>query len=110
MSEPKPKCVCGLCAKGISETETCYAGGINKCLKDGRYTKFDLKQCEPDKPLTWIDALVEYWHTHETGNTLCEFLGLTEDEYNNYLKSDDRNLKIILQNEDEKVSKPKKDV
>ena len=28
-----------------------------------------------------IDDKIEYWHTHETGNGLREFLGMTEQEY-----------------------------
>ena len=28
-----------------------------------------------------IDVKIEYWHTHETGNSLREFLGMTEQEY-----------------------------
>ena len=28
-----------------------------------------------------IDDKIEYWHTHETGNSLREFLGMTEQEY-----------------------------
>ena len=28
-----------------------------------------------------IDDKIEYWHTHETGNSLIEFLGMTEQEY-----------------------------
>ena len=28
-----------------------------------------------------IDEKIEYWHTHETGNNLREFLGMTEKEY-----------------------------
>ena len=28
-----------------------------------------------------IDEKIEYWHTHETGNSLREFLGMTEEQY-----------------------------
>ena len=28
-----------------------------------------------------IDDKIEYWHTHETGNSLREFLRMTEQEY-----------------------------
>lgn len=31
-----------------------------------------------------IDDKIEYWHTHETGNSLREFLGMTEQEYLNF--------------------------
>ena len=33
-----------------------------------------------------LDDYIEYWHTHETGNTLQEFLGLTDYEYEIYIK------------------------
>ncbi len=41
---------------------------IDACL-DAEATLFDL------------DDYVEYWHTHETGNSLREFLGMTPYEY-----------------------------
>ena len=28
-----------------------------------------------------IDDKIEYWHTHDTGNSLREFLGMSEQEY-----------------------------
>ena len=28
-----------------------------------------------------IDDKIEYWHTHETENSLREFLGMTKQEY-----------------------------
>ena len=28
-----------------------------------------------------VDDKIEYWHNHETGNSLIEFLGMTEQEY-----------------------------
>ena len=33
-----------------------------------------------------IDDLIEYWHTHETGNSLPEFLGMTDSEYEDFVK------------------------
>lgn len=32
-----------------------------------------------------LDDLVEYWHTHETGKELKEFLHLTDEEYQNLI-------------------------
>lgn len=32
-----------------------------------------------------LDDLVEYWHTHETGKELKEFLHLTDEEYQKYI-------------------------
>lgn len=34
-----------------------------------------------------LDAYIEFWHTHDTGNKLHEFLGLTSEEYARWLKS-----------------------
>lgn len=60
-----------------------------------------------------IDSYIEYWHTHNTGNTLREFLGLTESEYNEYLKSDDtvlndfiiqRKVELIINSLDEQIT------
>ena len=52
MSELKPRMVCDLCRKGDGDN-LCYAGGVDKCLKDGRYTKFELHRVQPaNEPLT----------------------------------------------------------
>ena len=34
-----------------------------------------------------MDEKVEYWHTHDTGDTLREFLGMSQDEYDAWLVS-----------------------
>ena len=39
--------------------------------------------------LTYDDK-IEYWHTHETGNSLREFLGMTEEEYLDFVLGKDR--------------------
>lgn len=49
-----------------------------------------------DATLSELDSYVEYWHTHETGNSLQAFLGLTDFEYEQYVKSSDAILKDIL--------------
>ena len=36
-----------------------------------------------------IEDFIEYWHTHETGNSLREFLGMTKEEYTNLLKGEE---------------------
>ena len=37
-----------------------------------------------------LEARVEYWHTHETDNSLREFLGISQKEYQLWLaKGDD---------------------
>ena len=37
-----------------------------------------------------IDNYVEYWHTHDTGNSLEDFLGFTNDEYNRLITGDNQ--------------------
>lgn len=34
-----------------------------------------------------LDKYIEYWHTHKTGKTLQEFLGMTDFEYERWGKS-----------------------
>ena len=43
-----------------------------------------------------IDDYVEYWHTHDTGNSLQDFLGMTKDEFVAWVKNDNRMLPMIL--------------
>lgn len=33
-----------------------------------------------------VDDFVEYWHTHETSNSLRDLLGMTKEEYTDWLK------------------------
>lgn len=54
-----------------------------------------------------IDDYIEYWHTHETGNDLHEFLGMTPYEYAQWLKSgEDIILRDILEARNEDVPYP----
>ena len=43
-----------------------------------------------------INDYIEYWHKHDTGNGLQEFLGMTKDEFVNWVKTDDYMLYAIL--------------
>ena len=43
-----------------------------------------------------LDDYVEYWHTHETNNTLREFLGMSPYEYAEWLKLGDAVIRDIL--------------
>ena len=43
-----------------------------------------------------IDSYIEYWHTHDTGNSLQDFLGMTKDEFVKYVKYGDRYIFDIL--------------
>lgn len=47
--------------------------------------------------LNELDNYIEYWHTHNTGNSLREFLGLTNSEYEQWAKSSDSIFKDIIQ-------------
>lgn len=49
-----------------------------------------------DTDLDGLDQYVEYWHTHDTKNSLREFLGMTEYEYEEWLKNDDSIFRDIL--------------
>ncbi len=51
-----------------------------------------------------IDDYIEYWHTHETGSDLHEFLGMTPYEYAQWLKSgEDIVLRDILEAREEEI-------
>ena len=60
-----------------------YKNFVLDCLEDG----FSVDE---------IDNYVEYWHTHETNASLCEFLGFTDEEYNDWLKYGNDVVKDIL--------------
>lgn len=42
--------------------------------------------------LTDLDKYIDYWHKHDTGSTLREFLGLTTYEYSQWGKTGDNNI------------------
>ena len=51
-----------------------------------------------------IDDYIAYWHTHETGNELYAFLGMTPYEYAQWLRSgEDMVLRDILEARNENV-------
>lgn len=43
-----------------------------------------------------LEERVEYWHTHETGGTLGEFLGINREEYRLWLEQGDDALLALL--------------
>ncbi len=43
-----------------------------------------------------LDDYIEYWHNNETNNTLKDFLGLTDYEYEQWGKSNDSIFQDIL--------------
>lgn len=49
------------------------------------YKNFVLDCLEEGLFVDEIDGYVEYWHTHETNMSLCEFLGFTDEEYRYWL-------------------------
>ena len=60
-----------------------YKNFINDCL-NAKATLLDL------------DRYVEYWHNNDTGNTLQEFLGLTDFEFEQWGKSSNVIFRDIL--------------
>lgn len=61
------------------------------------YNKTFIDDClNADATLFQLDVYIEYWHTHDTGNTLQEFLGLTDYEYEIWGKSSDIIFRDIL--------------
>jgi hypothetical protein len=54
-----------------------------------------------------IDDYVEYWHTHDTGNSLMDFLGMTKDEYVRWLRNPTVKLYEILGAKKPKIEIPK---
>jgi len=34
-----------------------------------------------------VEDYIEYWHTHQTGKPLHDYLGMTEDEYGQWLRT-----------------------
>ena len=60
-----------------------YSNFVNDCLS-AEATLFDL------------DRYVEHWHNNDTGNTLQEFLGLTDYEFEQWGKSSDVIFRDIL--------------
>lgn len=51
---------------------------------------------EDESVVDEIDDYVEYWHTHEINISLYEFLGLTDEEYRDWLIYGDDVLRKIL--------------
>lgn len=35
-----------------------------------------------------VDDYIDYWHTHQTGNELREYIGLSDEEYGMWLRND----------------------
>lgn len=56
-----------------------------------------------DATLFELDAYIEYWHTHDTGNSLQEFLGLTDYEYEQWGTSSDVIFRDILRCRQENI-------
>jgi len=45
------RCVCDTCIYGIPSIQSCYKGGIEKCLKHGEYSLYQNKLKEEFKNL-----------------------------------------------------------
>lgn len=68
-------------------------------LKGGKlmYNKTYIDDClNGEATIFNLDEYIEYWHTHETGNTLREFIGLTEYEYEQWGNNSDIIIRDIL--------------
>lgn len=68
MNELKPHMVCDLCRFGRAD-ETCYNGGVNKCLKNGRYTRFESKNCPS---MEHVEGGIPYCADKQTACDNCE--------------------------------------
>lgn len=42
-----------------------------------------------------INLYVKYWHTHETEDTLQTFLGMTHEEYEDWVKPGEKNDSVL---------------
>ena len=76
----------------VAEAQTVAHQDEQAQRKGGKsmYNKSFVEAClNADATLFDLDDYIEYWHTHETGNTLQEFLGLTDYEYEQWGKSSD---------------------
>lgn len=54
--------------------------------------------------LSDLDSYIEYWNTHDTGNSLQEFLGLTDYEYEQWGKTSDTIFGDIIRCRRENIS------
>ncbi len=50
-----------------------------------------------------LDKYIEYWHTNDTGNSLQEFLGMTDYEYEQWGKSSDIIFRDIIRCRQENI-------
>lgn len=53
-----------------------------------------------------VHDYVEYWHTHDTGNDLYQFLGMTKTQFSDWIKRSDDALPYILNDEVEPIEIP----
>ena len=57
-----------------------------------------------DATLFELDDYIEFWHTHDTGNSLQEFLGMTDYEYEQWGKTSDIIFRDILRCRQENIN------
>ena len=61
------------------------------------YKKNFIEDClNADANLFQLDDYIEYWHTHDTNNSLQAFLGMTDFEYEKWGTSSDTIFRDIL--------------
>lgn len=70
------------------EKTICENSFVQKCLNG---------EANPEE----LDEQIEYWHTHDTGVTLREYLGLTHSEYEEWGKGNNSTFRDIIRRREE---------
>lgn len=60
------------------------------------HTNFMIDCLNRNAKINDLDQYVEYWHTHETGNSLKVFLGMSDSEYERWGKTSDAVIEQFL--------------
>lgn len=60
------------------------------------HTNFMIDCLNRNAKIDDLEQYVEYWHTHETGNSLKEFLGMSDSEYERWGKTSDAVIEQFL--------------
>lgn len=60
------------------------------------HTNFMIDCLNRNAKIDDLEQYVEYWHTHETGNSLKVFLGMSDSEYERWGKTSDAAIEQFL--------------
>jgi len=71
------------------------------------YKNFIIDCLNADTNIFDLDKYIEYWHKNNTGNTLQEFLGLTDYEYEQWGKSSDSIFRDIISRRKNNIDFPR---